>query len=237
MMYRLNFQVVFNNSDLLLSATLTTLNLTVLTWLFGTLLALPLAIGMKAENRYMRYLSRIVTELLRSIPLLALLISFHYIAPVIFDLRLDAFTNAVIVFSLSLSAFLGDVLRGSIDAIPKGHVESARALGMSEKTVFFRIIIPEVFRRAFPGIVALYISTYKLTSLASVIGVRDLIYVARQLNQESPAPIEVYFSVTVIYLLTIIPLSYFAQFLEKIKWFTLFPKSSNRQLYSFVRQR
>lgn len=225
--YRWNWDVLFDNLDLLFSATAITIQLAVLSCLFGTLIAIPLTIGMRSTQRSLSLLSRIVMEVLRAVPLLVMLVWFFYVAPAIFPaVHFGAFVTAVIVFSLSLGGFAADVLRGAADSIPVGHFWVGESLGMSPLQLNRRILLPEVFRRAFPGLVALYIGLYKLTVLASVLGVRELLYTARRINTQTPAPFEVYTSLAVIFLITVIPLSMIARRLETSRWIAIYPQSN-----------
>ena len=89
-----------------------------------------------------------------------------------------------------------------------------------------RILLPELLRRAFPGMLALYIGLYKLTVLASVIGVRELLYAVRRINSMTPAPLEVCTFLALFFLVTVIPISIAARRLEGSPWIAMYPKSS-----------
>ena len=221
-----NFQVVVRNADLITDAFLLTVGLTGWICLIGTVVAIPLALAMRTRDVILRGLARSTMEVLRALPLLVFLIAFYYIVPSISTWSPAAYTTAAIVGGLNLAAFLADILRGAAEAVPEGHVEAGRALGMSEFQIARRITIPEITRRAFPSMLAFYISAYKLTSLASVIGVQELLYTARQINTRTPAPLEIYTTLAGIYVVTVVPLSFFARSLEKTRWFAVFPTSN-----------
>ena len=222
--YQWNFEVVAENIGSLLKSLAVTIELSILSCCLGTALAVPIAIGLLSDSYHLRTLSRLYLQVARSIPLLVLLVWFHYLVPASTEIRTSAFVNAVAAFSVSLSAFLADVLRGSAASIPAGSIEAAEALGMSASQVKRRVIIPETVRRSLPAAVALYISTFKLTTLASVIGARELLYEARRINSLDPHPLELYSFVALLFFILLVPAEPITRFLERHRWFAIYPK-------------
>ena len=113
-----------------------------------------------------------------------------------------------------LGAFVAETIRGGIEAMPSGYLESARALGMSHWQSMKRIIIPHTLRDTMPSLMNLYITLLKLSSLLSVIAVPELLHSANNIISQTYRPLEIYTSIAVIYLLVIIPLSLLSRRLE-----------------------
>lgn len=218
-------QVVIQNADLIFDAFLVTLTLTGWICLIGTAVAIPLALAMRMKDAILRGMARTTMEVLRALPLLVFLIAFYYVVPAVSEWSPGAYRTAAIVGGLNLAAFLSDVLRGAAEDVPDGRIEAGKALGLTKFQIARRITVPEITRRAFPSMFSWYISAYKLTTLASVIGVQELLYTARQINTRTPAPVEVYTTLAVIFTVTVIPLSFVARWLEGSTWFAVFPTS------------
>lgn len=199
-----------------LSGLLMTLELTALASIFGSILGIPLAIGRLSNKRYLRYISIAYIEIFLALPLLVLLIWVYFALPILIKpLVLSGFWAAVIAMSLNLAPFVAETVRAGIESIPKGQFEAAIAVGMSTKQAFLRIIFPQAIRRVVPPLLTQYITTLKLSSLASVIAVYELVYSASNLISTTFRPMEVYTTVAIVYLMIILPLSFAVRFFEK----------------------
>lgn len=221
--YQWDFSIVYEVAGSIGNGLLVTLELTVLTCVFGTIIAVPLAVALRSRSAIIRMPAMLFVEIGKGIPLLALLIWFHLAVPIWLGLSFSAFWNATIAFTISLSAFLADILRGGIEAIPEGHIEAAKALGFDRFSVLRRVTVPETVRRSLAGISAMYITTLKLSTLASTIGVAELLFNIRVVNSVNPHPMELYTALSLIFLALVIPTSYFARKLEVHPWFAIAP--------------
>ncbi len=223
-----DWSIIYDNAPLWFSGALYTCLLTSTSCAFGTLLAVLLALLWKTQNKLVAGTVLMLVEAFKSIPLLVLLVAIQYAVPAFWPgWSLSSFWNSVVALSLSLAAFLAEVLRSGIDAIPKGHIEAAEALGISQFNIVRRILIPETVRRTFTSIVVLYITLLKYSTLASIIGVPELLFNARMININVVRPMEVYTALTIAFLVLVVPLSLAARFLEKQKWISINPKSKN----------
>ena len=92
------------------------------------------------------------------------------------------FTLAVIAFSIVFGAFVANTLHGALNAVPKGQLETARAFGMSERQVFRRIHLPQMWTYALPGLSNLWMILVKATPLLFLLGIEDIVYWARELG-------------------------------------------------------
>ncbi|EPJ53453.1 MAG: ABC transporter permease [Osedax symbiont Rs2] len=130
------------------------------------------------------------TTLVRSIPELVLILLIYFAGPVALNQLLSALglpkieisplVAGITVIALVQGAYITEVVRGAIEAIPVGHIEAARSLGMRPFTIFRRITLPELLPTALPGLSNLWLIATKDTALLAVVGFSELTLVARQ---------------------------------------------------------
>lgn len=197
---------------------LVTLGLSVSAIVLSTILAVILGILMSRENKLVRYISIVVVDSIRSIPLLVLLLICYYALPV-FGIHVGPFWPALLALTIDTGAFLGDVIRGSIQGIPKGSVMAARVLGMDRWLTIKRIILPEVFRETLPTVTLMYIGVIRLSSLASVIALYELTHTGNWIIASTFKPLEVYLIVGSLYLVIVLPLTLLSRRFEKSSYF------------------
>ena len=135
--------------------------------------------------------------------------------PPLFGIHISAFFTALIGLSLNLGAFSAEIFRVGIISIPKGQRESSIALGLSKYQTMKDIILPQAKRVIIPPLTGRYIETIKLTSLASVIAVDELLHSGQNLISVSYRPLEVYTIIALLYLAIIVPLTLILKKLEK----------------------
>jgi His/Glu/Gln/Arg/opine family amino acid ABC transporter permease subunit len=150
-----------------------TLVLTFTSALGGTALGLIAAIARISKNRALTSIATAYVTLFRGTPLL-LQILFVYGALPQVGLVLSGFNSAAIALSLNAGAYIAEIIRAAIQSIDKGQMEAARSLGMSYGLAMRRIILPQTFRRLLPPMVNELAALAKDTSLASVVGVIEL---------------------------------------------------------------
>jgi polar amino acid transport system permease protein len=221
-----DWSIIVNNLPLWLTGFYFSCALSIISCIVGSVLAIVLAIFWRVGTKQVRYGILFFVEIFKSLPLLVLLVAIQYVIPVLWSgWTLSAFWNSCIALALSLAAFMAEVLRSGIDAIPKGHLEAAEALGISKANIIRRILIPETIRRTFAAIIVLFISVLKFSTLASILGVPELLFNARMININTVRPVEVYTGLTLAFLILVSPLSFFARWAEKHKWINLTPTS------------
>ena len=129
--------------------------------------------------------------------------------------RIEAFTAGVITLSLNAGAYLSEIFRGGISAVPNGQVEAARSLGLSKGRTMLKVILPQAIKIAIPSMVNQFIITVKDTSILSVIGLADVVNKAKIYVGKSYAFFETYILVAIYYLVVISILMVFSKYLEK----------------------
>ncbi len=142
--------------------------------LFGTILGLGLSFITSKENIFSK-IFRFIIDFFRGTPLLFQLALFHYgISQIVSGFVPNVLTSAFIIFSLNSAAYLSEVLRAGIQSIDKGQIEAAVSLGVSKKDIALFIVIPIALKNVLPAIINEFITLTKETSIASFIGVSEL---------------------------------------------------------------
>src|SRR4051812_48720074 len=127
----------------------------------------------------LRWASRIAIEVLLAMPVLVMIIWIYYCPPMLFGRghgTLSGLAAAVTALSLSLSAFIAVSARAGLLSVPLGQVEAAYCCGLSRWDAARFVVYPQAWRRAWPAIVAQYITAYKFSTLASVVAVDELLH-------------------------------------------------------------
>lgn len=183
----------------LLHAAGVTLGLTVVTYALALVLATATALGRFYRTSPVSYtLSTIYVEGTRNVPSLVLLYLVYFGAPQ-FGIRLSNYVAGVLVLTWTIAAYLGEALRGALEAIPKGQWEASSALALSWWQTVRRIALPQMYRDSWPSLVNYLMLVLFGTSLLSTINVPELTQVAGQINSESFQPFQTYAYVFVLY--------------------------------------
>ena len=177
-----------------------TVPLTLITFVLGILLGLLVALARLYGPTPLVVLVRFYVWLIRGTPLLVQLFLIFYGLPSA-GIVLDAFTAAVIGFTLNIGAYSSEIIRATLAAIPKGQWEAAYSIGMNWPQVMWRVILPQAARIAVPPLSNTFISLVKDTSLAAVVTVPELFQAAQRLASVTYEPLILYIETAIIYLL------------------------------------
>jgi polar amino acid transport system permease protein len=180
----------------------------------GGAVGFVLAIARISPFKALRYLASGYIQFVQAIPSLMLLLLFYY-GLNLFGIRIDAWTAAVLAFTLSTSAFLAEIWRGCLQAIPAGQWDAARSLGLTFPKSLILVIIPQAVRMALPPTVGYMVQVVKGTSLAALIGFTELAKAGSQINTITFEPVLVFGTVAGIYFLICWPLSLLSGYLER----------------------
>nr|WP_321400812.1 ABC transporter permease [uncultured Desulfobacter sp.] len=188
-----------------------TVKLTLWSLGIGLVLGLIGAVGMRSSFRAVRIVCDGVTTIIRGIPELLFVLGIYLGSSVLLNdiasrlgyrdyIEIDAFTAGVMTLSVVFGAYATEVFRGAIQAVDKGQIEAAHAFGMGRITTYRRIILPQMWRIALPGIGNLFMVLLKNTALLSVIGVQELMRNAASAVGYTKEPFTFYLAACVIYL-------------------------------------
>ncbi|HEA3090891.1 TPA: amino acid ABC transporter permease [Aeromonas salmonicida] len=177
-----------------------TVPLTLITFVLGILLGFLVALARLYGSTPLVVLVRFYVWLIRGTPLLVQLFLIFYGLPSA-GIVLDAFTAAVIGFTLNIGAYSSEIIRATLAAIPKGQWEAAYSIGMNWPQVMWRVILPQAARIAVPPLSNTFISLVKDTSLAAAVTVPELFQAAQRLASVTYEPLVLYIETAIIYLL------------------------------------
>lgn len=215
--YTWDFSIIFTYKEAILKGTLITLELTFFSIILGSIIGIIICLMKLSKNHFLKYPAIAFIEIFQDLPLLILLIWLFYALPPLFGINISAFSTALIGLSLNLGAFSAEIFRAGIISVPKGQTESSIALGLTKYQTMKDIILPQAKKVIIPPLTGRYIETIKLTSLASIIAVDELLHSGQNLISVSYRPLEVYTVIAILYLAIIVPLTLILKGLEKSK--------------------
>ncbi len=182
-----------------------TILVTVLALLIGSVLALPLVAGLRSHNRFVWLLCRGLVDLLRGIPPVVWLFILYYGISV-GVIRLTSLQAGVLGLGLVAAAYLAEIYRGALTAVHAGQWEASSALGLDRATIWARIIAPQAWRAAIPAYTTFAIGLLKDSSIASTIGVAEIVFMSNHYARQSGGSITVYFVAAAVYIVLSVPL-------------------------------
>jgi len=180
--------------------------------LLALLIGLFIGLGRLAENRYINGLASLYVEVIRGIPLLVQLFYIYFALGRL--IQLPAIASAIIAMGICYGAYMGEIFRAGIQAIPKGQMEAARSLGMTRAQAMYHIILPQSIRVILPPIGNEFVALLKDSSLVSILAVADLLRRGREFASETFAYFETYTVVALAYLIITLFLSKLISLLE-----------------------
>ncbi|MBO1073044.1 amino acid ABC transporter permease [Roseomonas marmotae] len=175
----LNIDILREASPILWQGLWQTLLLAVMVVPLGLVGGVILALLSTAPLRWVRLLAAGWVDLFRAIPPLVLLV-FLYAGLPFAGLDIGAWGAVAVGFFLNTGAYYGEVLRAGIDSVPRGQAEAARSTGLSQGQTLAYVILPQAVRNVMPDLISNTVEVVKLTSIASVVALPELLFQARQ---------------------------------------------------------
>jgi len=215
MNYIPDFSIVTENWIVLLRGLWVTIQIWIPSIVMGLLGGFVIAQARLSKSKWLSQVSLVYVELFRDTPVLIQLIWFFYAFPILIGVQLTPFFAALLGLTLNTSAYASEIFRGGIKSIHRGQMEGAKAIGMTERQAMRRVILPQVIKRMLPAFTNRVIEVAKMSSLASVISVHELMYQGRLLSSTYYRPFEILTAVAFIYFALIYPGTFLAGRLEK----------------------
>jgi polar amino acid transport system permease protein len=156
-----------------------TLLLTVVVVPLGLLGGLGVALASTSRSRLLRGATVVYVDFFRAFPPLVLLMFVAYGLPFL-DIRLGAFGSVALSFLLNTSSYYGEIFRAGIESVPRGQAEAARSTGLSAFQAMASVVLPQAVRNVVPDLVSNTLEVIKLTSIASVVALPELLHAARE---------------------------------------------------------
>ncbi|MGI9332741.1 MAG: amino acid ABC transporter permease [Gammaproteobacteria bacterium] len=181
------------------------LALTMIISVAGMSLALLMGAGLsllrRSGNRFASGAARAYTEVILGIPILVLMYLLFFVLPE-FDILISPLAAGLLTLMLYYAPYIAEVIRGALNAIPRGQIEAAQTIGMSRFQAMRRIVLPQAVGLMLPPLTGLSIGLIKDSAILSVISVHELAFQAKQVVSRTYAPLEVYLLVAVGYWVT-----------------------------------
>ena len=181
-------------------------------------LGVLLALGRRSNLPTIKWASTAYIETVRGVPLVTILFMAQIMVPIFLpDFRIDKILRAMLGITLFSAAYMAENVRGGLQSIPKGQHEAAHALGLNYPLTMLLIILPQALRSVIPAIVGQFISLFKDTSLVTVIGLLDLLSIAKTVIANPDwlgLQAEVYLFAAAIYFVFSYSMSYISQKIE-----------------------
>ena len=190
----------------------------------GIALAFPigviLALGRRSNLPVISMMCTIFIEFIRGVPLITLLFFGMVMLPLFLPegINMDGLARVLVAVTLFQSAYMAEVIRGGLQAIPQGQYEAARSIGLSYWQMNMKIVLPQAIRISIPSIVNTSIGLFKDTTLVIIVGLLDLLGIGRGALADTTwmgLAYEVYFFVALVFFIFTFAMSRYSLYLEK----------------------
>jgi polar amino acid transport system permease protein len=196
------------------------LALTLILAVLGLCLAFPLSIVLAlcrtSPYALFRWPSTALVYLVRGIPLVMLVFWSYFLVPGLIGQSVSAFTTLIVTLVVYQAAYMAEIIRAGLEAMPKGQTEAARSLGLSYGLTMRQVLLPQALYNMLPSLISQFVSTIKETSIGYVISVHELTYSANQVNSALlTRPLEVFATLSIIYFVVCFSLTQCAQLVDR----------------------
>ncbi|WP_285026623.1 amino acid ABC transporter permease [Plantibacter sp. ME-Dv--P-122b] len=181
----------------------------------GLVGGIPLMLGLRSPLKPVRAVTRLVVDIIRGVPTIVWLFLLYF-GVSIGGLRLDSLSAAIVGLGVIASAYLAEIYRGGFSTVPRGQSEAAQALGLSRGVTFRRVLSPQALRTSLPSITTFLLALLKDSSIASTIGVTEMVFAATTFARQNPttAGLTPFFLAAGVYVVVSIPLAVVARRLD-----------------------
>jgi His/Glu/Gln/Arg/opine family amino acid ABC transporter permease subunit len=190
--------VILDYWPMFIQGALLTLRLAIIAFVFGLVIGAIVAVLSLTNFWPLRILVAIYLGLMRGIPFIIIVFLVHFCLPAI-GFRMAPLTTGTLALTLFAGAYYAEIIRGTVQALPKGQWESARVIGMSPTAAARHVIVPQIISPAVPPVVNCTMTMIKESSVISSITVAELTYQGLVVQGNTFAPFEVFITVALIY--------------------------------------
>ena len=213
--------LIKNNYSQLLTGLGTTLSLTLISFVIAMVIGIIFGMMAVAPNKVLRTISAIFVDVVRGIPLMIVAAFIFWGIPNLIESMtghqspINDFLAATIALSLNAGAYIAEIVRGGIEAVPKGQMEASRSLGISYGKTMKKVILPQAVRLMLPNFINQFVISLKDTTIVSAIGLVELFQTGKIIIARNYQSFRMYAILAVIYLVMITLLTRLAKRLEK----------------------
>lgn len=194
-----SFQTILDHLPTLIWSARFTLLISVLGCALGLAMGGFICIAAVSRSPVLRAAAALYVSFFRGVPLLIQLLLFYYLLPLI-GLNVPALVAAVLTVGLCAAAYISEILRGALNAIPRGQSEAAVAIGFSPFDLWTRILLPQALKIGTPALVNELILLVKASSLVTVVGIVEITRMSQSIASATYRPLEIYLAAAFLYL-------------------------------------
>jgi polar amino acid transport system permease protein len=199
----------------LLRALQWTLLLSAIAFIGGAVFGLAIALARTARTHALRAAAAGFVEFFQGTPVLIQLFLAYYGLPILVNYRLSAWPAVTLAFTCYAAAFLGEIWRAAIEAVPRGQWDAASSLGLPRAVILLRVVLPQALRISIPSTVGFLVQLIKSTAIAAIIGFVELTRQGQLIVNGTFQPMTVYPIVATLYFAICFPLSEWSRRLER----------------------
>lgn len=191
-----------------------TVSISALSIVAGSLLGVLVGLSLVYGNRVLRLLVRAYTDFIRGTPVLVLVLASYYVLSGI-GIDLGPFQAGVLALAVFCSSHVGEIVRGGLQAIPKGQTEAAKAIGLTFSQTFAYVLWPQALRQFLPAWVNTAAEMVKASTLLSVIGVAELLLRTQEIISRNFMSLQFYFLAGFLYFVVNYGIERFGKYVER----------------------
>jgi len=195
-----DWSLIWDNREALLGELVTAVSVAIVALAVSVAFGLLLAVLRSAPKPFSWFAAAYI-NIFRGVPALVSVIWVYFGVALLLGIRFTVFQAGVIALSLLYSAFLAEIFRSALQAVPAGHTEAGWALGMKSVQIFFSVTLPQAVKIALPNIGSMFIGMVKDTSTFTVIGLLEVVRVTQNLVATTFQPFVLYTAAAIIYVL------------------------------------
>lgn len=213
----LDFSMMTRYLPYLFKATITTIQVTIISLLLGAVISVPISLVKLSKYKVLQALGSFYTSIFRGIPLLVQVFMVYFGLPQVFPAlkALNSFQLGCLTFAFNSSAYISESLRGGIQAVDSGQMEAALSLGIPYGKTIKDIIFPQAIKSVLPSLINEFIGLLKSTTLISTIGVVELLRSGQMIVSDTYRAFEPYAVISLYFYVLVMTLSMAGKRLER----------------------
>lgn len=213
--YQFDFHFLLGNSGALWDGLKVTLELALLSNIFGLTVGFILCLMAMSPFSIIRWPTKLFIEFFRCTPVLLQIVWFYYCVPMLFNLFVDPIYMGFLALGLNLAAFNAEAYRAGVQAVPREHHDAGIALGLNRVQQTVYVVLPQAIRSALPVLMTNGISILQQSALVAIVAISDLMYAGKNIATESYRPLETYTLIALIYFALSLPVSRLVSLIER----------------------
>jgi polar amino acid transport system permease protein len=194
-----SFQTILDNLPVLAASARYTLLISALGCALGLVVGVLLCAAAVSRRAALRRFAAVYLSFFRGVPLLIQLLLSYYLLPLA-GLNVPALVAAVVTVGLCAGAYISEILRGALAALPRGQEEAAIAIGLRPFDIWTRILLPQALKIGLPALVNELILLVKASSLVTVVGIVEITRMSQSIASTTYRPLEIYLAAAFLYL-------------------------------------